>query len=77
MSAQGYTTAREHAVRASELLNGIDTLDQGMHDMTAEQQIDMLVAGGFGKHNRQVEFWRDLALAHAQAALALAATEED
>jgi hypothetical protein len=76
MSAQGYTTAREHAVRASELLNVIDAVDERMQNLTEEEHVQLLITGGIKRHNMQVEFTRDLALAHAQAALALAATEE-
>lgn len=76
MAETGYTTAREHAIRASELLNGVDAVDEHMANLTPDEYLQQVIVGGGAKrHNAQMVFWRDLALAHAQTALALAATE--
>jgi hypothetical protein len=76
MTQTGYTTAREHAIRASELLNGVDHLDDRLQNMSEDERLRVYIAGGNAKANAQMTFWRDLALAHAQTALALAATED-
>jgi len=76
MPETGYTTAREHAIRASELLNQIDHWTERMENLTPDEEIQLRVTGGVRRFNTQIEFSRDLALAHAQTALALAATDE-
>jgi len=76
MTPTGYTTAREHAIRASELLNGVDEYDQQLQRLDEAERLHMIAAGATSAANAQMEFWRDLAVAHAQTALALAATEE-
>lgn len=73
---RGYTTAREHALRASELLNGIDRQAEVMSNLNPDEHLQMVAMGGIAHHNQQIEFWRNLALAHAQAAIALAMTDE-
>lgn len=60
-------TAREHAEKASELLNGIDDYRESVKDAWQPDQI--------ANANAVIAYTVNLAQAHAQVSLALSATE--
>ena len=70
------STAREHAIIASELLDGERALEARLDNVTEEERLQMIATGQVGRINADRKFAVDVALAHALTALAMAQTEE-
>jgi len=68
------TTARDHALFASELLRNLDKLEAQVADLSDDQRLQMVVSGGIRRHNADVQYTVAFAQAHAATALALAFT---
>ena len=56
--------AREHALKASVLLEGIDRLSERLENMSEEDRMQMAVTGGFKRTNMDLDWSCRLALAH-------------
>lgn len=71
-------TAREHALRASELLNEIDRVQEEAREFLddPDRRAQAMISGGIKQHNERMKWTLDVAHAHATTALALAATDE-
>lgn len=79
MSAELMSTAdraRFHAERASALLRGIDRREAEMEAMTPDQRLEIVAMNGIKQFNNDQRWSADLAVAHAQVALALQATRD-
>jgi hypothetical protein len=72
--AQRITTAHEHAVFASELLNGISALSHRLENLTEHDHLQAAATGALLKANSDLRWTRDLAAAHAAVAIALGLT---
>lgn len=68
------TEARRHAVTASQLLANLETFAQDMSNLTPDQRLQLIATGRLARLNESQEWTKDLAVAHALAALALAMT---
>jgi len=68
--------AREHAIKASVLLEGIDRLSDKLENLSEDERLQMTVTGGFKRTNMDLDWSCRLALAHALTAHALTVTEE-
>ena len=71
-----HSTAREHAIIASELLASLERLEQRLKDISADEHLQIAASGGFDRINRNIAHTVALAGAHAQTAIALAATDD-
>lgn len=71
------TTAREHALYASELLNGVEARLKNLDSLSEDQRLQMAATGGFSRSNADIAFTVTCAQAHATVALALTSTEEE
>lgn len=71
-------TPREHAITASQLLTNVADANERMEEHLSDpsRHPEAVATGAVRQHNAQVDFTLKVALAHALAALALAATEE-
>lgn len=70
------TEARRHAITASQLLSNLETFDQDMKALGRDERLQLAVTGGLRVLNANQEWTKDLAVAHALAALALHLTED-
>jgi hypothetical protein len=68
--------ARVHAITASELLAGITRAAARLDELTEDQRLQMAATGGYARHNADMRWTVELALANALTALALSMTEE-
>jgi hypothetical protein len=71
------STARDHAVTASELLDQISRVDEQLDQLDEMQRLERGVTGATRHYNEQVRFLVELASAHACAAIALQLTEAE
>lgn len=71
------STAREHAVVASELLDSLDRFAERLRTLTPDEHLQAVASGGIQQANRNMQFTIDLAAAHAAAAQALTVTETE
>jgi uncharacterized membrane protein len=67
--------AREHARRASELLQGIDALEDRLDSLTEDERLQRVAMGATRVTNQAKAWTRELAQAHALTALALDVTD--
>jgi len=70
-------TAREHAEKASELLEGIERMDERLAKLDEMEQLQMHATGGGRRANADREYSCRLATAHALTAQALVATTDE
>lgn len=68
------TEARRHAVTASQLLGNLETFAQDMSSLTPERRLQLVASGGLARLNENQDWTRELAVAHALAAIALSLT---
>ena len=69
------TGSRDHAVAASQLLANLEGLAERLANLTPEDRLQMAATGGFTRVNADQQWTRDLAVAHALAAIALHLTD--
>lgn len=70
------STAREHAVMASQLLDNLAAADERLRSLTPDEFLQAQVTGGVARANRNMDYTTRLAGVHALTALALVHTED-
>ena len=67
--------ARRHAVTASQLLVNLDNFAEEMRTIDPHRRLELIASGSVAQMNEDQKWTKDLAVAHALAALALHLTE--
>jgi len=68
-------TGRAHALKARELLDGIEAFSRELDAMTPEKALELAAAGALARTNADLHWTAELATAHALAAIALQMTD--